>query len=81
MDDRLFCELISVSSAVLERNISVQVARRYKIAAIANTTALAELVHGQLGELTAQGATYFAAGTLIAIIWGPTILDWYAKGR
>jgi AcrR family transcriptional regulator len=71
VDDRLFCELISVSSAVLEHNISPEVARRYKLAAIANTTALADLVHGQLGELSTEGATYFAGGTLVATtgIW------------
>src|SRR6266536_2472672 len=66
VDDRLFCELISVSSAVLERNISPEVARRYKLAAIANTTAFADLIHGHLGELGHEGATYFAAGTLVA---------------
>ncbi len=71
VDDRLFCELISVSSAVLERNISPAVARRYKLAAIANTTALADLIHRHLGELSTEGATYFAAGTLVATtgIW------------
>lgn len=71
VDDRLFCELISVSSAVLERNISTEVARSYKLAAIANTTTLADLVHHQLAELSHDGATYFAAGTLVATtgIW------------
>jgi AcrR family transcriptional regulator len=71
VDDRLFCELISVSSAVLERNISPDVARRYKLAAIANTGAFADLIHSHLGELSPKGATYFAAGTLVATtgIW------------
>ena len=71
VDDRLFCELVSVSSAVLERNISPEVARRYKLAAIANTTTFAELIHDRLGELSIEGATYFAAGTLVATtgIW------------
>ena len=71
VDDRLFCELISVSSAVLEHNVSPDVARRYKLAAIANTTALADLVRDQLGELSPEGATYFAGGTLVATtgIW------------
>jgi AcrR family transcriptional regulator len=69
--DRLFCELISVSSAVLERNISPAVARRYKLAAIGNTAALAELIHGALGELSDQGARNVAGGTLVAItgVW------------
>jgi AcrR family transcriptional regulator len=71
VDDRLFCELVSVSSAVLERNISPEVARRYKVSAIANLDTLAGLVHAHLPELSAEGAGYFAAGTLVATtgIW------------
>jgi AcrR family transcriptional regulator len=69
--DRLFCELISVSSAVLERNVSPDVARRYKLAAVANVEALADLVHRQLPELDPQGAMSFAGGTIVAVagIW------------
>src|SRR5262249_16647538 len=67
-DERLFCELISVSAAVLERNISTEVARRYKLAAMANTTAFAELIRGHLPELSSDGAPYFAGTTLVAII-------------
>jgi AcrR family transcriptional regulator len=66
--DRLFCELLSVSSAVLERNISTEVARTYKAAAIANTNTLADLVRAQLPELDPQGAMYLAGGTLVAVI-------------
>jgi hypothetical protein len=71
VDDRLFCELLSVSGAVLERNISPDVARRYKLAAIANATAYADLIRGHLGELSQQGAINFAGGTLVAVtgIW------------
>ncbi len=71
VDDRLLCELMSVSAAVLERNVSPDVARRYKVAAIANTTAYADLIHAQLPELSAQGAGYFAAGTVVSTagIW------------
>lgn len=64
--DRLFCELISVSAAVLERNISPEVARRYKLAALANTGALADLVHDELVELSRAGSLNFAAATLAA---------------
>jgi AcrR family transcriptional regulator len=69
--DRLFGELVSVSSAVLERNVSPDVARRYKVAALANTDALATLINRRLPELSAEGATYFAAGTLVSTtgIW------------
>jgi AcrR family transcriptional regulator len=66
VDDRLFCELISVSGAVLERNVSTDVARRYKLAAIANTNALADLVHQYVPELSPEGATYVAGGTLVS---------------
>jgi AcrR family transcriptional regulator len=66
VEDRLFCELISVSAAVLERNVSPDVARRYKLAAIANTGALADLIHRHVPELSPEGATYFAGGTLVA---------------
>ena len=71
VDDRLFCELISVSAAVLERNVSPEVARRYKVAAIGNTSAYADLIRAQLPELSADGATYFAAGTMVSTtgIW------------
>jgi AcrR family transcriptional regulator len=70
-DDRLYCELMSVSSAVLERNVSAEVARRYKLAAVANTTTLADLIRSRLNELSPEGATNFAAGTLVATtgIW------------
>jgi AcrR family transcriptional regulator len=67
VDDRLFCELISVAAAVLERNVSTEVARRYKLNVIANNDALAELVHRYLPEITAEGATYVAGGTLVSI--------------
>jgi AcrR family transcriptional regulator len=71
VDDRLFCELLSVSSAVLERNVSAEVARRYKLAAIANTEALSDLIDRAIAELDAPGSFAFAAGTLVAItgIW------------
>jgi len=71
VDDRPFCELISVSAAVLERNISIDVARRYKLAAITNINAYAELVRRALPELGEQGAFNFSAGTQVAIagIW------------
>ncbi len=46
-------------------------ARRYKVAAIANTTAYADLIRVHLAELSQQGAVNVAAGTLVAVtgIW------------
>ena len=71
VNDRLFCELMSVSAAILERNISVEVARRYKQSSLANIAAFAGLVERSLPGLSPAGATYFAAGTIVAItgIW------------
>jgi AcrR family transcriptional regulator len=71
VDDRLFCELMSVSSAVLERNVSPDVARRYKLAAVANVNAHADLTRRYVPGLGEEGALYFAAGTLVATtgIW------------
>jgi AcrR family transcriptional regulator len=69
--DRLFCELMSVSSAVLERNVSPDVARRYKLAAVANVNTHADLTRRYVPGLGTDGALYFAAGTLVATtgIW------------
>lgn len=62
----LLCELISVSAGVLERNISPDVARRYKLAAAANTDTLADLVRAALPELSATGAWNFAAAAFMS---------------
>ncbi len=71
VNDRLFCELVSVSAAILERNISVEVARRYKQSSLANIALFAGLVERSLPGLSPAGATYFAAGTMVSItgIW------------
>jgi AcrR family transcriptional regulator len=66
-DDHLFGALISVSSAVLERNVSPEVARRYKLSAIANASTFADLLHDRLPQLSVEAATYFSAGTLVSI--------------
>jgi AcrR family transcriptional regulator len=65
--DHLFGALISVSSAVLERNVSTEVARRYKLSAIGNTNTFADLLHDRLPQLSIEAATYFAAGVLVSI--------------
>ena len=84
--DRLLCELMSVSAAVLERNVSPTVARSYKLSAIANTKSLGGLVRERLPELRADGAANFAAGTLAATagIWplaqpSPALLELYER--
>ncbi len=69
--DPLVCELISVSASVLERNISPEVARRYKLASIANTDRMAAQLRSSLPELSGDGAWRAAAGTLLSVagIW------------
>lgn len=52
---RVLCDLLSAQAGVLEHNVSVDVAARYKRAMIDNFTALTELVHRQLPELGDDG--------------------------
>jgi AcrR family transcriptional regulator len=52
---RVLCDLLSAQAGVLEHNVSVDVAARYKRATIDNLTALAELVHRHLPELGDDG--------------------------
>ncbi|WP_369777346.1 hypothetical protein [Streptomyces sp. R33] len=61
----VLCDLISAQDAVLERNVSPQVAVQYKRAAIANAQALAGRVAAHLPELGAEGAFRFIAGTIM----------------
>ncbi len=65
--DPLLCELISVSASVLERNISPDVAKRHKLAAVANTERLAGQLRACLPELAADGAWRVAAGILVSV--------------
>ena len=51
---RLMCELLGAMAGVLERNISVEFARDFKLRAMANITALSELVGAQLPWLPAE---------------------------
>lgn len=48
---RTFCDLLSAQAAVLEHNVSPEVAARYKKAAMADIDAMAALVLQQLPEL------------------------------
>jgi len=69
--DPLVCELISVSASVLERNVSLDMARRYKLASIANTDRMAAQLRSALPKLSGDGAWRAAAGTLLSVagIW------------
>jgi AcrR family transcriptional regulator len=61
----LLCELMSASAAVLERNISTDVARDYKASALANIQELSALTTRYIPELSAEGATNFAMSAAV----------------
>lgn len=63
----LLCELISVTAGVLERNISMDVARRFKLSTSEAHGILAGLVRAQVPGLSEEGAYQFAAVTLIVV--------------
>jgi AcrR family transcriptional regulator len=64
----VLCDLIGAQDAVLERNVSPQVAAQYKRATMASIDALGRLVLGRVPELGAADATRFAAG--VAMVTG-----------
>jgi AcrR family transcriptional regulator len=61
----MLCDLISAQAAVLERNVSPQVAARYKRASIAAITALGILMLGGVPELGEQDAIRLAGVTVM----------------
>lgn len=61
----VLCDLISAQAAVLERNVSPQVAVQYKRATIANVQALAGRITAHLPELRAEDAFRFIASTIM----------------
>jgi AcrR family transcriptional regulator len=70
----VLCDLAGAQSAVLERNVSAQVAAEYKRATIANVGTLGRLVLGCLPELGADGAGQFAGATVLTAgaLWPAT---------
>jgi AcrR family transcriptional regulator len=61
----MLCDLISAQAAVLERNVSPQVAAQYKRASVAAITALGILVQGCVPELGEQDAIRLAGVTVM----------------
>ncbi|MDX3853915.1 TetR/AcrR family transcriptional regulator [Streptomyces sp. AK02-01A] len=61
----VLCDLLSAQAAVLERNVSAQVAAEYKRAAISDVEALADMIGGRLPELGAANAPRFAAAAIM----------------
>jgi AcrR family transcriptional regulator len=67
----LLCELTSVLSGVLERNVSVDSVREFKRRAIARNGRLASLIRGLVPELSERAALEIAslAHSLLAGLW------------
>ena len=61
----VLCDLLSTQAAVLERNVSVEVAATYKRASLADVTRLGRLIRRHLGELGDQDAERLAAGAVL----------------
>nr|AFD03096.1 putative transcriptional regulator [uncultured bacterium 8] len=61
----VLCDLISAQAAVLERNVSTQVATEYKRASIAHVFALAARVRVHVPELDEPDSVRFVAGALL----------------
>jgi AcrR family transcriptional regulator len=61
----MLCDLISAQAAVLERNVSPQVAAQYKRASVAAITALGLLIQGSVPELGEHDAIRLAGVTVM----------------
>jgi AcrR family transcriptional regulator len=70
----MLCDLLSAQAAVLERNVSPQVAAQYKRASIAGIDALGRLVLRCLPELGEPDAARLAGATVLmtAALWPHT---------
>jgi AcrR family transcriptional regulator len=70
----MLCDLISAQAAVLERNVSAQVAAQYKRASIAGITALGGLMLRSVPELGQPDAFRLAGATVMttAALWPHT---------
>jgi AcrR family transcriptional regulator len=67
----MLCDLISTQAAVLEHNVSPQVAAQYKRAAIANVGVLSGLIRQHLPELGERDAQRLAVTTILltSAVW------------
>ena len=80
----VLCDLISAQAAVLEHNISAEMAIAFKRGTVAHFQRMIEVVAGVLPEIGAEGAAQFisTAALLAGAIWshscaGPAILAAY----
>ncbi len=62
-DRPVLCDLLGAQAAVLERNVSADVAARHKRASLRRTREHADLLHGSLPELDPADAVRLSAGT------------------
>jgi AcrR family transcriptional regulator len=67
----VLCDLVSAQAAVLEHNVSPQIAAQYKRSAIANVGALIQVIQRHVPELGEHDAMRFAAAMIMVIgaIW------------
>lgn len=84
--DPVLCDLFSAQAAVLERNVSVEVAVAYKRGSLESTAALAEVIGTVVPELGADGALRFCAAALMSAgaLWththpAPAMLEVYER--
>ncbi|MDQ1032325.1 AcrR family transcriptional regulator [Streptomyces umbrinus] len=63
----VLCDLISAQAAVLERNVSTEVAAQYKRSSIAHVFALAQRVRTHVPELDERDAVRFVAAALMVV--------------
>jgi AcrR family transcriptional regulator len=70
----VLCDLLAAQASVLERNVSAEVAARFKRAALAEVSALAEVVRHRIPELTAEDAVKFVGAAMMSTgaVWSHT---------
>jgi AcrR family transcriptional regulator len=70
----VLCDLLNAQAAVLERNVSPEVAARYKRAALAGVAALGQLLRDRMPELGEQDAFRLAGAVMLmsSALWPHT---------
>lgn len=63
----LLCELVSVTTSVLERNISTGVALRFKQRTADIDVTLARMIRGRVPGLSEEGALHFVAASVVIV--------------
>ncbi len=73
----MLCDLLAAQSAVLEQNVSAEVAATFKHAALANTRQIAAAVADRMPELTGPDAVHFTAAAVMSVgaIWSASCVS------